>query len=201
MEDAQIMECHPPREPIWHWPAIVFLSMLFPGLLILAGLVIVSELVTNYNTPAQLKVIFAIVSAVLSVALMAIFLFWERDRWYWALDKDNLIGGRKRDKVFPLSSIATIVPGLPDETLPILKLANIRNPELLDTLMPERKLALLLKFADGSFMPFHVRRCAGGIALMTELIKRLEDRIGRDYQYSKAEVKALRAADWNRVVR
>ena len=167
MEQKQMMECHPPREPVWHWPAIVFLSVLFPGVLILAGLVIVSELVTNYNTPAQLKVIFAIVSGVLSVVLMAIFLFWERDRWYWALDKDKLIGGRKRNKVFPLSQIAVIVPGLPDETLPLLKLTNIRNPELWETLMTERKLALLLKFQDGSFMPFHVHRCAGGTVLLS----------------------------------
>lgn len=195
------MQCHPPRTPIRHWFLIVGMSMVFPGALILVGLVIVSDLMTDYQTPALLKGIFAIVSAVLGVGLMLAFLRWEQDRWYWVLDEEKLIGGRKKDKVFPLSSVIRVVPGLPDKTNPLIAVNKYVNPEIWTNFMSERKRALLLKFVDGSFMPFHVHRCVNGTPFMTALVKRLADCFDSDYEYTRREVKALRSADWNRVVK
>jgi len=132
---------------------------------------------------------------------MLTFLFWEQDRWYWVLEDDKLIGGRKKDKVFPLSSITAVVPSLPDEINLFVAASGFKNPELRDAIIIERQLALCLKFADGSFMPFHVHRCVNGTRLMTELVTRLAGHVVPDYQYTKLEIKALRSADWNRIVK
>ena len=201
MREDNTMKCHPPRPPLWHWLAIIGLSVAFPGALIFAALVIASELVTNYQTPGAIKGCFAVVSSLLGVGLMFLFLRWEQDRWYWVLEADRLIGGKKRDKIFPLPSVVKIVPGLPDRTNPLVAANKFVHPDLWATVIAERKLALLLKFADGSFMPFHVHRCVNGCPLMTGLVKRLEYRIDRDYAYTRKEIRALRSADWNRVVK
>lgn len=177
------------------------MSVAFLGALILAAQVIVSELITDYQTPGSLKGVFAAVSGLLGVGLMFAFLRWEQDRWYWVLEGNKLIGGKKKEKVFPLSSVVKIVPGLPDKINPLVAANKFVHPELWATVMAERQLALLLKFADGSFMPFHVHRCVNGCPLMTELVKRLTDRVDSDYEYTQKEVKSLRSADWNRVVR
>lgn len=171
------------------------------GVLIFAGLLIISELVTNYETTQQTKCVLLGVGVVISIVLLSVFIRWVQDPWYWILEKDRLVGGRRKDKVFPLSSITTIVPGLPDKTNPLVAANKFVNPEIWTIVVTERKLALLLKFSDGSFMSFHVHRCVDGSRLMTELITRLAEHIDRHYEYTDQEIKALRSADWNRVVK
>jgi hypothetical protein len=93
------------------------------------------------------------------------------------------------------------VPGLPAKTNRLVAANQFVDPALWATFMRERRLAILLKFSDGSFMPFHVHRCVGGSCLMAELVRRLADRVDHDYTYTPQEVKALRSAHWNRVVK
>jgi hypothetical protein len=117
------------------------------------------------------------------------------------LDNEKLIGGKKKDKVFPLSSITSIVLGLPDKTHFLVGLGKFTQPHLWHLIMTQRQTALLLKLEDGSLMPFDVHRCVNGSSLMTELVSRLAKHVDRDYKYSHREIKALQSADWNRVLR
>jgi hypothetical protein len=199
-EDATI-QCQPPRTALWQWLITILATVAVFGGIIFIGLLMIFELATNYQTTQGAKLFLLALSGVLSIVLLLIFVRWEQDRWYWALDEDKLIGGKKKDKIFPLSSIETIVPGLPEKTNLIFTANKYVHPELWASVMIERKLALLLKFSDGSFMPFHVHRCVNGCQLMTGLVKRLTDRLDRDYEYTRHEIKALRSADWNRIVK
>jgi hypothetical protein len=103
--------------------------------------------------------------------------------------------------VFPLSSVVTVIPGLPNKVHPMIAAGKFVYPNLGPALILKRKQAIVLRFPDGSLLPFDVRACANGVPFMTELVERLADRIDGDYEYTRSEVRALRSADLNRVVK
>ena len=199
-EDQNALECHPPRTPFWQWLIIIFLTVPIFGGLIAAGLVMAAELINHFQTTMQTRLLLLATGGGISLVLLWIFARWDQERWYWVLTPDALIGGAKQNLIFPFSTIAKIVPGLPEKTIPLVAANQFVDPAVWNAIMHARKLALLLKFSDGSFMPFHVHKCAGSSELMDEMLKRLADRIDRNYVYTQPEVKALRAADWNRRV-
>lgn len=200
MRDEVLIECHPPRAPLWRsLTTFVGATVIFGGLIFM-GLFMASESLTNHQTTQETKFALFAIGLVLALALLIVFVWWEQDRWYWALTEDHLIGGRKRDKPLPLSSVQMLVCGLPDTTNVLVTVSKVTHPDLYSLHMAERKLALLLKFSDGSFMPFHVHRCVNGSQFMTELLKRLGDRFVGDYEYTSTEISALKSADWNKLI-
>lgn len=201
MSSENPIRCHPPATPLWHWVLAIVAAVAVFGSLIFAGLFMIVELCSNQAASPQTKLMLFILSGMISVILLVLFIHWEHDRWFWTLTGEALIGGRKQTQQIPLSSISLIVPGLPEKAHLIVEANRFINPQIWQGLIHERRLALLLKFADGSFMPLHVHRCVEGRTLMSALIQRLANRIDPDYVYSPREVKALRAADWNRVVK
>lgn len=194
-------ECHPPGSPWWHWILTGFGAVVIFGAIITAFLFTIFELITDYSTSEYVKYVLLGVGCSLSFVLLFAFHHWEQKRWHWTLKENELVGGKNRDRRFPLSSIQHCVVGLPYKVAMITKISRYTHSHLYADLIADRKIALLLKFSDGSFMPFHVHRCSGGSELMTELLKRLGDRIRDDYVYTVEEEKALKIADWNRVVK
>jgi len=200
MTEEHHIHCHPPSSPFWQLVVAILGGAVVFGAMILAGLVIAYEFLMDSAPSGQTKLGLMGVSVGISAVLLLLFIRWEQDRWYWTLTGEALMGGKKRSRRYPLDSIALIVPGLPEKTHLIVEANKLFHPALWQSLVQERRLALLLKFADGSFMPLHVHRCVEGRTLMSELIRRLAARIDPNYVYTEREVKALRAADWNRVV-
>lgn len=200
MAAENTIRCRPPATSFWQWFFVILGAMTVFGALIFAGLFMIMELLSDYATDGQTKWVLLVLSCAMSLFLLFLFIHWEQDRWYWTLTGEALIGGRNQTQRYPLSSIESVVPGLPEKTNILVEVNNVINPGLWQAVMQERRLALLLKFADGSFMPLHVHRCVDGRTLMSELIRRLADRLDPKYVYTEREVKALRSADWNRVV-
>ncbi len=72
--------------------------------------------------------------------------------------------------------------------------------EVREAIAADREISLLIVFKDGSLMPFHVHRCPDGTALMTALLKNCTELVKKEYEYTEAQLKVLRFADWNKRV-
>jgi len=201
VREGDEIKCRPPRPPLWHYPALIIMPVFVPGLFILAGMVMVSECVTNYSTTDNAKIVMAVASAFIAIALMAVFLRWEQDRWYWVLSGDRLIGGILRDKTFHLASVDRVVLGMPVEGNLLMGLIAAARPDLADALRSEKKIAIVLMFKDGSILPMHLYRCENGSRLMARLLEQVQDRVVPNYRYSATEERLLRQLEWNRPVR
>jgi len=196
-----MISCHPERAPLWQIIGVSLLWAATVGGLIFLALLFALEVTAGSPASPRVKWAAMITAALVSALILVIFVRWDRDRWHWVLTEDCLIGGKKGRHMFPLASIAKIVPGLPTKVGVFLALNRFVHPGLFAALMVERKHAVVLKFVDGSCMAFHVNRCVGGVSLMNALRERLGDRLDPLYEYSLDEVEALKYADWNRVIR
>lgn len=190
--------CKPPKPPLWHYPAIVFISVMFPGMLYLAVMVMISEQITGYNTSNQAKIIMAIAGAVLGVASMVAFLAWEQKRWYWKLTEKELVWGFGKGNTISLSSIEKIVFGMPAASGCIMAAAGFARPDLVEQIAEGKKMALVLMLSDGSMVPLHLHKCVNGTRLMTELVNLQKDKVVTEYNYSPEQTRLLRTADWNK---
>ena len=119
MQENNIIQCYP-RAPIWQWPLAIFGAITVFGGFIAMVLSVVADVITGDETTQHTKYILFAVGSVLGIVLMLVFQRWVDDRWYWVLEEDRLIGGKKKDKVFPLSSISAIVAALPDKMHPLI---------------------------------------------------------------------------------
>ncbi len=121
------------------------------------------------------------------------FLWHLLDRVYWCLTDVELIGGRHRDTRLSLSSLQKIVIGLPHK-YPIPGMELFVSPRT-------RLHSLLLCFSDGSLLPMHLHGLPNGSRLMEELISRCSDRVDQHYKYSEEEIRVLRKADVNVLIK
>lgn len=106
------------------------------------------------------------------------------NRQYWRLTDSELIGGIRRQIRLPLASIEKVIVGLPARSV-----------------MALRGNALLLVFTDGRLLPLKLELMPNGTELMRQLAERLKDRIVHNYSYSPEEIKLLRQADPNALIR
>jgi len=121
------------------------------------------------------------------------FLWHLMDRAYWCLTDVELIGGRRRDTRLSLLSLQKIVIGLPHKyVIPGMEL--FVSPRI-------RFESLLLCFSDGSLLPMHLHGLPNGSRLMEELISRHPDRVDQHYKYSEEEIRILRKADVNVLIK
>jgi hypothetical protein len=190
----------PPKPPLWHYPAIAFMSAMVPGMFYVLLFVMAAELITGFQTTQQTRYILLGTGCLLGIVTMVVFLLWEQQRWYWQLTDTELVCGALTKKVYPLSSIVRLSDGIPDIALPAKSLIDAINPILSEVLARGRAQAFLLVFQDGSLMPLNLHACEGGTQLMEELKVRMGNRVSQKCELTEAEAKALRLADWNRLV-
>ncbi|MBI2440451.1 MAG: hypothetical protein HYV35_03670 [Lentisphaerae bacterium] len=200
-ENKTIFRAHPPKPPFWHYPAIALFAAMVPGAFYVAALVIAAELITGFQATQSTRYVLAGVGCLLGIVTMIVFLRWEQNRWYWELTLAGFCGGRWKKKVYPLSSIVSLVDGMPQITLPAKSLIDMLNPRLSAVLAAGRAQAFLLVFQDGALLPLHLHACTGGTRLMEELKVRLGSRVCQKHELTAAQARALRLADWNRLVR
>jgi len=173
-----------------------------PGVFYVLVFVIAAELITEFQVTQQTRYVLAGLGCLLGVATMAAFLRWEQNRWYWELTETGLGVDIRKKKVYPLSNIARLLDGIPDVALPANSLIDMINQRLLsDVLAVGDAQAFLLVFHDGSLLPMNIHACKGGTRLMEELKVRMGDRVCEKAELTEAEARALRLADWNRLVR
>ena len=120
--------------------------------------------------------------------------FWRLlNRVYWRLTEVELIGGRQGDTRLPLASLQKIVIGLPNKfAIPGIEL--FASPRI-------RGESVLLCFSDGSIFPMHLHGLPSGSRLMGELISRFSARVDQHYIYSDEEIRILRKADINVLIK
>jgi hypothetical protein len=153
------------------------------------------------HTPTGTAPSWAIVGVLLFGAVVA-FWFTSRlvSRHFWRLTQSELIGGITGRIRYPLSSIEKIIVGLPGQ-MPIPRTGAFASPALKELYAEKQASSLLLMFQDGTLLPLKLRAMADGATLMDELVSRLQNRVARDYVYSDKEIRILRSAVPNMLIR
>jgi hypothetical protein len=153
------------------------------------------------HTPTGTAPTWAIVGVLLFGAVVA-FWFMSRlvNRHFWRLTRSELIGGITGNVRYPLTSIEKIIVGLPDQ-IPIRGTSAIVSPVLKELYAEKQATSLLVMFQDGALLPLKLRAMANGSMLMGELVDRLQNHVARDYVYSDKEIKILRSAVPNMLIR
>ncbi len=119
---------------------------------------------------------------------------------FWRLTQSELINGMTGKIIYPLSSIEKIIVGLPGQ-MPIRGSDAFVSPALKELYAEKQASSLLIIFQDGAWLPLKLRLMENGSALMDELTVRLQDRVIRNYIYSEKEIRILKSADPNRLIR
>jgi hypothetical protein len=153
------------------------------------------------HTPTGTAPAWEIVGVLLLGAVVA-FWFTSRlvNRHFWRLTRSELIGGITGNVRYPLASIEKIIIGLPDQ-MPIRGTSAIVSPALKELYAEKQAASLLVIFQDGALLPLKLRAMANGSMLMDELVDRLQNLVVRDYVYSDKEIKILRSAVPNMLIR
>jgi hypothetical protein len=174
----------------------------FPMFTAIAAMLPMLLLQSHYvHTPTGTAPSWAIVGVLLFGAVVA-FWFTSRlvNRHFWRLTQSELIGGITGKIRYPLSSIEKIIIGLPGQ-MPIPGTNALVSPALKELYAEKQATSLLLMFQDGALLPLKLRAMANGATLMDELVNRLQNRVARDYVYSDKEIKILRGAVPNMLIR
>ncbi len=205
MEDVDEIVCSPEKPGVCgrvvNWFCRGYLAMVVAGLV---GFIatLVWEWITGYRTPTEATLAFASAGLVVGLLLMRILGRWERERWHWVLTPSELIVGKGRRWRRSLSSITKIVPCAPIRTGRIeTTIIKVCKPELYHGDALRSTVTLLLKFSDGTMLPFNVHACTNGTRLMTELLNRCQGVVDCEHEYTPAERRALHPLRSNRPTR
>ena len=174
----------------------------FPMFTVTAAILPLLLVQSHYiHTPAGTAPLWEIIGAVMFGAVVSLW-FTSRllNRHYWRLSAFELIGGMTGKVRYPLSSIEKIVIGLPGQ-MPIPGTGAFASPATKELYVEKQATSLLVTFRDGALLPLKLRAMANGAVLMDELISRLNDRVVRDYVYSEKEIRILRGAVPNMLIR
>jgi hypothetical protein len=133
-------------------------------------------------------------------AIAFVFIFRLFNRHFWALNQTELIGGMTGGIRYPLSSVDKIIVGLPNE-MPVPGLNAFSSPALKEIYEARQAGALLVIFQDGVMLPLKLGAMPNGAELMNALVERKQDRVARNYNYSKKEIKLLRGAMPNMLIK
>jgi hypothetical protein len=199
-EDMETIQCQPQKQSTKDYFLLAILNIVPAGLMF-SLFFISSELITDFKTPGSLKIFFMILGYILSALLYYYFYNWERERWYWKLTESELINGKRKLKSYRLSDINKIIKGLPHKTNLVISANKFLNPQIYQGTLIDRALCLLIKFEDGSMLPFHVHRCFNGTNLMNQLVALKSNLVVQDYFYSEEEINLLKKADWNKLIK
>jgi hypothetical protein len=186
-----------PTATDWRWYIVGF-----PMYTAIASILPLLLLQWRYiHAPTGRAPAWALVGGLLFGAAVA-FWFTSRmvNRQYWRLTQSELIGGMTGRMRYPLSAIEKIVVGLPGQ-MPVPGMSAFASPALKELYAEKQASSLLVMFRDGAMLPLKLRAMANGAELTDELTNRLHDRVSRDYVYSDKEIRILRSADPNTLIR
>jgi hypothetical protein len=174
----------------------------FPMFTAIAAVLPLLLLQSHYvHTPTGTAPSWAIAGVLLCGAVVAFWFTWRLvNRHFWRLTRSELIGGITGKVHYPLSSIEKIIVGLPSQ-MPIPGTGAFVSPALKELYAEKQATSLLLMFQDGALLPLKLRSMTNGSALMDELVDRLQNRVARDYVYSEKEIKLLKSAVPNILIR
>ena len=85
--------------------------------------------------------------------------------------------------------------------MPIPGMGAFASPNLKEFYAAKQATSLLVIFQDGAMLPLKLRAMTNGSILMEELVSRLQNRVVRDYVYTDKEIKTLRSAVPNMLIR
>ena len=174
----------------------------FPIFTLIASILPLLLLQSRYvHTPTGKAPAWATTCVALFGAAIA-FWFTSRlvNRHFWRLTESELIGGITGKIRYPLSSIDKIIIGLPGQ-MPIPGGSAFVSPTMKELYIEKQKTSLLVMFHDGALLPLKLRAMADGSMLMDALVERLQNRVVNDYVYSEKEIKLLKRADPNMLIR
>jgi len=172
----------------------------FPGLTAIGSMVPLLLIAFCYiHTPSGKAPGWVLVCALLFGMMVACWLIYHMaNPFYWCLTQSEIIGGMTKNRRYPLSSIEKIILGLPYK-MPAVVTAMV--PGMGDRYPAMRQASILVIFQNGAALPLSLRATVSGSLLMDTLVKRLENRVVRNYAYSEKETKLLRTADPNTLIR
>jgi len=145
------------------------------------------------NSPTRPPVAAFLAVLMFGFMVGARFMLGMLDRMFWHLSGVELIGGWRGKVKLPLSSLVKIVIGLPNK-VPLPGLEKSAPQQM-------RETAILLCFADGSLLPLRLEGMPNGTRLTDELLSRYAARVDRTYKYSGAEIRLLRKAEINVLIK
>jgi hypothetical protein len=179
-----------PRTEDW-----IHLCLGIPLFAIIAAILPLLALVAFYTTsPRGRPPVFGVVIVLIfGVFVGTWFMLRLLDRLYWCLTESELIGGMRGNTRISLSSLEKVVVGLPNK-FAVPGLEKFAPPQI-------RANSMLLCFSDGSLLPMHLHGIPNGTRLMNELVSRFPRQVDLHYAYSKEEIKILRKADVNVLIR
>ena len=115
-------------------------------------------------------------------------------RRHWRLTEDHLLAGISGKKSYSLQNLDRIIPGIPMQRQWLL---GVLNQDAIDQVVINHRLALVLRFVDGTLLPLNLHALSSGTRLMTELVSRFRERLDPEYEFSPQELKCLRRTEFN----
>jgi len=99
-----------------------------------------------------------------------------------------------------LRDVQRIVIGLPPK-YPLPGIEALASPEARQFFVTAKSRSLLVVFKDGSLLPLSLHLTPNGTELMSELVRLLPNCVVEDYTYTPDEIRILRRADVNALIR
>ena len=116
------------------------------------------------------------------------------NRRYWSLTEEALLAGAAGKRAYDLADLDRIIPGIPLQRQWLL---GVLNQDAIDLVVVNHRLALVLRFADGTLLPLNLHALSDGTRLMTELVSRFREKLDPEYEFSPQEMKCLRRTEFN----
>ncbi|CAA6826388.1 MAG: Unknown protein [uncultured Sulfurovum sp.] len=142
-----------------------------------------------------------IIWLITGTALTAIYVLYRRKKYFekevWSLNKGVLSRGEPVNTRFELSSIESIVFGVPKLKF-VLFLQGLfsRSPETLTY-----GNVLTLKFNDGRYLVLDILQHDGGSEILSQILETQKDKIKDDYIFTEEEKRVLKLRSANGVLR
>jgi hypothetical protein len=183
----------PNNRELLGWALAVFslysLIASIPFLLAINTIASQRESYTGTTSPGQLCLAFA-VGSTLGAYVTLHFL----NRRFWTLTDSRLSVGIRRQISYSLIDIDRIIPSVPMQAR---HLWLLESEALISEFMEAHAHGLVIRFTDGSLMPFNVHSLPDGTRLMIELVTRFKNRLDPQYAFSANDLKQLKRTEFN----
>lgn len=140
---------------------------------------------------------FLIVSSI----IIMLWMLSEVNRYFTALDDENLHFGLIRQTTLPFSEIQAIIIGLPDRMTAVMNLSKYLNYSSWQVALAARRRALLIVKSDHSIMQMNIHLNKNGTGLMRMFLDSNDEKVLIDYAYSDEQAELLKRPKWNRIRR
>jgi len=207
-----MLECKSPDKPF----AIICTSILgglYLGAPPIIPLVIFLRVYCGFdkgsNDLINAAIIAYIPSAMMMIWLTAKFIKKTNDKLCWKLTDDQLIGRSNGSLVIDLTSIASVIPYLPQDSkiskmiqkfgAVSLSAYGYKGPSIEQHNSWCRSNSLYLILDSGERLPICLHSIEGGTEIMIQLWEKVKDKVNEKYSYSAEEVKSIRRNGINKI--